>query len=126
MDWKKIISACEWGLFFGIVTWLMATGITNDITSAGVWGIIFSRILTGLVIATVPLRLTWWIRGIIWGTAVNLFFVLLVRLPLGDFTFGWKIGWHLMVVSGAAIGVLLEIALRYREKQIQLLEKKKI
>lgn len=118
IDWRKTRSAFEWGLFFGIVTWLLATAITNDISSAGVWGIIFSRIITGLAIVLIPWRTVWYIRGAVWGAAVNVLFYLLSLLPLSGFFTGWRIGMPLMLISGILIGVFLELALKHREKQL--------
>lgn len=117
-DWKKLKSAAlEWGLFFGIVNWLLATAITNDFTSAAVWGIIISRVITGVLVAVLPWNTIRWLRGAVYGLAVNLAFAALSLLPLGSFFSSWQIGFTLMLITGIAAGILLEIAMRHREKQ---------
>lgn len=119
IDWKKMKSAAlEWGLFFGIVTWLFSTAITNDYTSAAVWGMIVSRIVMGAVTAMVAWSVPWWIRGAVTGLGINLIFAALSRLPLGSFFDGWRVGLTLMLVTGILAGILLELAMLHREKQL--------
>jgi len=123
LDWKKIkFAALEYGLFFGILSWLFATAITNEMTSANVWGIILSRILTGVLVAALNWEITWWIRGAIFGAAVNTLFWLLSLLPLGPFFAGWRIGFSLIMISGIIFGILLELAVKHREKQLAALQ----
>jgi len=119
IDWKKIKSAAlEWGLFFGIITWLFATAITNEFTSAAVWGMIVSRILMGAVTALIAWDIPWWIRGAVTGLGVNLLFTGISYLPSGSFFDGWRIGLPLMLITGILAGILLELAMLHREKQL--------
>ncbi|MBN2416158.1 hypothetical protein JXO52_09965 [bacterium] len=119
IDWKKMKSAAlEWGLFFGIVTWLFATAITNEFTSAAVWGMIISRVVMGAVTAVIAWTVPWWIRGAVTGIGVNLLFAALSALPSGSFFDGWRVGFTLMLVTGIVAGILLELAMLHREKQL--------
>ena len=123
IDWKKIKSAAlEWGLFFGVVTWLFATAITNEMSAATVWGMVISRMLTGVIIAVISWETAWWIRGAVIGAGVNIFFWILSVLPLGSFFDGWQIGLSLMLVTGVISGVLLELAMKHRDKQLAAME----
>ena len=123
VHWKRVKSATEWGFFFGIVTWLLATGITNDIPAIGIWGIILSRTLMGFIIGYIRWEYAWWARGLIIGGALNIVLSVIVKIPLGDFIqsvgFGWIRGFWMMLITGMAFGVLTELALRHREAQLR-------
>jgi len=114
--WKRIKSALEWGLFYGIITWLAATAITNRISAAGVWGILLSRMLMGFLLGYFTLKMPWWLQGILAGIVVNAVFGILSLLPgvIKSFFYGWIIGFWLMLISGMIIGVLIMISLRRR------------
>ncbi|MFH1943960.1 MAG: hypothetical protein ABIL68_17795 [bacterium] len=118
-DWKRVKSATEWGFFFGILSWLLATGITNETPAAGVWGIILSRTVVGFIIGYIKWKSPWWMRGLIIGGALNLIFGLVVKIPLGDavqsITFMWARGFWLMLITGIGFGLSTELALRYRD-----------
>lgn len=120
MDWKRVKTACEWGLLFGVLSWLLATGITNKIPVSGIWAIIISRTLMGFIIATVRWEFPWWARGLIIGFGINIIMVLIVQLPLGqwliDLGFGWIRGFWMMMITGLIFGVLNEWILVHREK----------
>jgi len=102
-------SATEWGFFFGVVSWLLATGISNKIPAWGVWGIILSRTLMGFIIGIVRWEFSWWARGLVLGAIINLPLGIVVRL-LGV---GWGQGFWPMLVSGIVFGFLVELALRH-------------
>ena len=123
VHWKRVKSATEWGFFFGVVTWLLATGITNKIPTIGIWGIILSRTLMGFVIGYIRWEFPWWARGLIVGGALNIILSVIVKIPLGDFIqrigFGWIRGFWLMLITGLVFGVLTELALRHRESQLR-------
>ncbi len=70
--WKKVKPAVEWGFFFGIISWLWATGVTNNISALGVWFIVLSRTAAGLIFATVKWESTWLQRGAIVGAITSL------------------------------------------------------
>ena len=110
IQWKRVKSATEWGFFFGVVSWLLATGISNRIPAAGVWGIILSRTLLGFIVGIVKWEFSWWVRGLVLGAAVNLPLGVLVRL-LGV---GWGQGFWPMLVSGMVFGLLIELGVRHR------------
>lgn len=116
--WKRVRSATEWGFFFGILSWLLATGITNKIPTIGIWGIILSRTLVGFIIGYVKWEFPRWARGLIIGGVVNLFLSILVYIPLGEtvqqICFGWERGFWLMLITGMVFGILTEVALVHR------------
>jgi hypothetical protein len=120
--WRRVRSATEWGFFFGVVTWILASGITNKIPTAGVWGILISRALIGLLAGLVKWDFPWWARGPIWGTAVGILSLLVVRLPLGEgmhhFLFSIEHWFWLMLITGMLIGFIIEWVLRHRELQL--------
>ena len=115
--WKRVSLLLQWGVFYGIITWLAATVITNKFPAIGVWGIIVSRALMGFLIAYFEIKLVWWMRGIAVGLAVNLVFGGLAFVFSGDvqnFFFGWVIGFWLMLITGIVIGPLMELSLRHK------------
>lgn len=122
IQWKRLKSATEWGFFFGVVSWLLATGITNKIPTAGVWGIILSRTLMGFIIGYVKWGFPWWARGLIIGAVLNIFLGAIVKIPLGEAVhqigFGWIRGFWLMLITGMVFGLLTELALRHRDNQL--------
>lgn len=113
IDWKRVKSASEWGFFFGIISWLLATGISNKIPGWGVWGIILSRTLLGFIIGILRWEFSWWKRGLIVGAVVNLPLAFLVRF-LGV---SWGQGFWPYWISGIAAGFFLELALRKRKPE---------
>ena len=121
IQWKRVKTAAGWGLFYGIITWLLFTTIDNTIRASGVRAIIFSRILLGLIIGIVQLRFPWWVRGILLGISVDLFFTLLFYLPLGRavdlFCSGWDNNIWFMFITGVIIGVLIELSLKHRRSK---------
>ena len=125
-NWRRVKSATEWGFFYGIISWLLATGITNKIPTIGIWGIILSRTLMGFIIGYVKWEFPWWARGMIIGGVLNLILSGLVRIPLGVIMsrigFGWFRGFWLMLITGVVFGLLIELALRHKQLR-SLLEK---
>jgi hypothetical protein len=110
---RRVKTAMGWGFFFGIVLWLLTTGISNDMpfTSKGVWSIIMTQTLLGLVIAIVSWNILWWVRGILFGIAIN--------LPLAYYSvywneFGWCPGFLLFIIIGAILGISIELALKQK------------
>ena len=125
-NWRRVKSATEWGFFYGIISWLLATGITNKIPTIGIWAIILSRSLMGFIIGYVKWEFPWWARGMIIGGVLNLILSGLVRIPLGDIMsqigFGWFRGFWLMLITGVVFGLLIELALRHKQLR-SLMEK---
>lgn len=121
--WNRTRSALEWGTFYGACTWLLASGITNKMTGIHVWTIILSRTLTGLIIVLIrQMPVPWWARGLIAGTAVNI----PVGLIMNGFPdFGNGLGFVYMMITGMIIGVLIELALRHREKELRVQKESK-
>ena len=121
--WSRIKCSLEWGLFYGIVTWLLTTTITNDIPAIGIWAMIISRMGTGVLLVLIPLSARKWISGAVWGAGVNCAFGLLALLPAGggydSFFFGWQRGFLLVLISGIIMGGLIEHAVRHREKYLK-------
>jgi hypothetical protein len=106
---KRIKSALGWGFFYGICSWVLASGVTNKFPRAGVWGLILSQTVLGLMIGLIRLNIPWWVRGLILGAVVN--------LPLGFFlhsSFDWGRGllWPI-ILSGILFGYLIELGVRH-------------
>jgi hypothetical protein len=107
---KRVKSALGWGIFYGICSWILAWSVSNKISNAGVWGLILTQTLLGLLIGLVTLKIPWWLRGLLLGAAVN--------LPVGFYLlhtpFVWTRGlfWP-FVVSGVLFGVLIELGVRH-------------
>ena len=108
--WKRVKPAVEWGFFFGVVSWVLASGISNKIPTWGVWGIILSRTFLGLIIGFIKWDILWWARGILIGIAVNLPLAFVVQ-SLGA---GWGKGFWPFLISGVLFGFLIEFVLRRR------------
>jgi hypothetical protein len=110
--WKRVKSASEWGFFFGVVTWLLASGSTNTFTWKQVWAVIIVRTLMGLAIGILPWKTAWWIRGLVVGAVLNIPFAFVVQTP----GFGWIKGFWPALISGLVFAVLIELVLKHKEK----------
>lgn len=110
-QWKRVKSAAEWGFFLGVLSWLLSTGISNRISTAGVWAIIFSRTLSGVVIGAVRWNTSWWVRGSVIGGIVNLpLAVWIVRWP----HFNYANGFWPVIITGMICGLIIEWVLKHR------------
>lgn len=116
--WNRTRAALEWSTFFGVCTWLLASGITNKMTGVHVWTLILSRTLMGLLIALAArIPIFRWLRGLFVGIVVNIPVGLIVnRFP----DFGGGLGFIFMMSTGMVAGVLTEMALRHREKEFRM------
>ncbi|RKY82843.1 hypothetical protein DRQ07_00140 [candidate division KSB1 bacterium] len=103
-SWLRIKYAIEWGFFFGIISWLLSTGISSHIPTWGVWGIILSRTVMGFLSGAFIWKMPWLLRGVLISLAVN--------IPCGFVTMllgvGLVTGFLSFVISGLIIGVLIE------------------
>ena len=111
---RRVKSGLEWGFFLGICTWLLATGVSNKIPSWGVWSIILSRTLMGLLSGIVKWDAAWWARGLVFGLALS--------IPHGFVAmqwanFGWLNGFLPGIITGIIVGVIIERALQHKPVQ---------
>lgn len=114
--WNRTRSAAEWGLFFGVCTWLLASGITNTMVEWNVWTMVLSRALIGLIIGLIKdVKIPWWARGASVGFVLNIPLGLLVN-TWQDFTGG--LGFWYMLGTGILAGFLVEVAVRHKEKEL--------
>lgn len=113
IKWRRIRSGAEWGFFYGIVSWLLATGITNDYSSLAVWSIILSRTLMGVLIALFNFEYIWWVKAGIIGIVINAVMGIIIAV-LG---FGWNPWFWPLVISGLVFSICIEFALRYKDKK---------
>jgi hypothetical protein len=108
--WKKLKSVIEWGFFLGVVSWILATGLSNKIGAAGIWVIIFSRVALALAHEFIPLAYGWWKRSLILGLPVN--------AALAAFAswvaFGGMQGFVLLWITGIGCSFVVEWILRFR------------
>lgn len=106
--WKRIRSGAEWGLFFGIISFVIAFSISNKIPTWGIWAIILSRVFLGVIIGFIQYDMVWWLRGALLGTALNLpLAYITIRLGIALYQGFWP-----MLVTGIIFGILLEFVLR--------------
>jgi len=112
--WQRIKYGLEWGFFFGVVSWLLSTGISSHIPTWGVWGIIISRTLMGFLSGAFILNYAWALRGILIAAAVNIPFGIIAVL-LGT---GWTRGFWPFLISGLLIGVLMEWIMKRNDEKI--------
>ena len=118
MLWSKIRSALEWGLFYGVITWFIGTGVSNRIPGAGVWSIVINRVVLAVLIVLLAgkWKLVWWVRGVVLG--------LLLSIPLGYYASQWPFyndvsGWGGALITGAVTGVLIEFHFRRMEDHLE-------
>ncbi len=113
-QWKRVKSATEWGFFLGVLSWLLSTGISNKIPTAGVWAIILSQTLAGFIIGTVHWNESWWIRGLTIGGIVNIpLAILSVRWP----GFNYANGFWPAIITGMICGFFIEMVLKRKRFQ---------
>lgn len=112
-NWKRVKSATEWGLFYGVVSWILATGPWRKMPVWAVWSLIISRTLLGFIIGYVRWEVRWWIRGMVLG--------LVVSLPVGIgfrlMEIPWGYGFWLTILSGMVVGVLIELSQRPKKSK---------
>jgi len=103
-SWQRIKYAIEWGFFFGIISWLLSTGISSHIPTWGVWGIILSRTIMGFLSGAFIWEMPWLLRGVLISLVVN--------IPCGILTVVLGVefltGFMSFVISGLIIGILIE------------------
>jgi len=110
IKWRRLRSGAEWGLFYGIITWLLATGITNEYSNVAVWSIILSRTLMGALLVLIHVNLNWWVRAGIIGLVFNVIMGVVIAV-LG---YGWTPWFWPLVISGIIFAVLIEFSLQRR------------
>jgi hypothetical protein len=110
---KRIRSALGWGFFYGICSWVLASGVTNKIPAAGVWGIVLAQTALGLAIGLIRWNLPWWATGCILGAAVNL--PVGILLSRGPFVWGRGLFWP-FILSGILFGFLIALGIRHSSK----------
>jgi hypothetical protein len=108
--WKKIKSVIEWGFFLGVVSWVLATGLSNKIPAVGIWVIIFSRVALALSHFFVTYRSSWWMRSILLGLPANAVLALLASYA----AFGGMKGFLLLWIAGIGCSFVMEWILTYR------------
>ena len=84
-------------------------------TGANVWFLILSRSLMGLIMAVWTTGIPWWARGLVVGVVINIPAGLIVNRWTA---FGNNLGLVYMLATGLLIGVMIEVALRHREKEM--------
>ncbi len=115
---RRLRSGVEWGFFYGIITWLLATGITNDYSNLAVWSIILTRTLMGALIVLIQINLIWWIKAGLIGLVYNIIMGIVIAV-LG---YGWNPWFWPLVISGIIIAILIELALHIKYDRSSLNE----
>ena len=111
VHWRRLQSGGEWGLFYGVISWLLSFGFSNQLYQKEVWAIIFSKMLTGILIGLIRMPVVWWLKGLILGCLINIPLAFLkVQWP----DFGWIKGFGVTMVTSMLVGVLIEMALKHR------------
>jgi hypothetical protein len=120
---KRVKSTAGWGLFYGVITWLLFTAITNDYSADSVRGMILSRALLGVLLGAVAWKTVWWLRGLAFALGVDLFFWVVSRISLGTFleqlTYGWARAPLYMLVTGLIVGLLIQWTLHFKARREQ-------
>jgi len=109
IHWKRVQTGAEWGLFYGIISWLLAFGFSNQLYKKEVWFIILTRMVSGIILGMIRLPFLWWIKGLLVG--------LVVSLPLACSQvhwpdFGWTKGFVVTLITGMIVGLLIEMSIR--------------
>ena len=111
ISWKRVQSGAEWGLFYGLISWLLAFGFSNQLYKKEVWFIILTRMLSGVVLGLMRLAVPWWIKGILVGLVINIPLAFAqVQWP----EFGWIKGFTVTLAGGMIVGALIEMSLRHK------------
>lgn len=108
---RRVQTGAEWGLFYGVISWLLAFGFSNQLYSKEVWFIILTRMLSGIILGWIRISLPWWIKGLLVGLVINL---PLAFVQAGWPDFGWIKGFAVTLISGMVVGVLIEMSLRHK------------
>ena len=120
---KTVKSTAGWGLFYGIITWLLFTAITNNYSADSVRGMILSRVLLGILLGAVAWQTVWWLRGLVFALCIDLFFWGLSRISPAIFleriTYGWARAPLYMLVTGMIVGFLIQLMLHLKSQRMR-------
>ncbi|MFO7888949.1 MAG: hypothetical protein R6V04_01270 [bacterium] len=120
IEWRRLRSGAEWGLFYGIITWLLATGITNEYSNLAVWSIILSRTLMGVLIVLISFDLMWWVKAGIIGLVFNV----IMGIVIAALGYGWNPWFWPLVISGIICAILIEFSLKRKYDTVSQQEHK--
>lgn len=115
VHFKKLWSSIEWGLLYGFITWILGTGVSNQIPGWGVWLIIFDRVFMAVALHySVTMNVSKWLKGI----AVGLVF----SIPLGVVAASWPFftpaAAHIGALgTGLISGVLMAYSIHRNEAE---------
>jgi drug/metabolite transporter (DMT)-like permease len=111
---KRIRSATEWGLFFGVLSWLLATAVTNQIPGWGVLAIVLDRAVTGTVLGIMDSGRQWMWKGALAGGIIG--------LPVAWMSWFWPEfntapALAYMILSSVLSGFFINLVLHRRKSQ---------
>ncbi|MBN1895051.1 hypothetical protein JW906_11170 [bacterium] len=111
---KRIRSATEWGLFFGVLSWLLATAVTNRIPGWGVLAIVLGRTITGTLLGIIDSGGQWIWKGALAGGIIG--------LPVAWLSRSWPEfdttpALIYIILSAVLSGFFINLVLHKRESQ---------
>ena len=112
---KKLQAALEMGLLYGLITWILGTGISNRIPGWGVWLILLDRVAIAVVLyRLMDLKQSKWLKGAAVG--------LVLSIPIGWVALSWPFfnaisAWVGSLGTGVIIGILISIEIAKQRKK---------
>lgn len=112
---KKLQAALELGLLYGLITWILGTGVSNRIPGWGVWLILLDRIVIAYILyRLIGFKQSGWLKGAVVG--------LVLSFPLGLAAMSWPFfnsisAWAGALGTGVIVGILIAVEIDKHQKK---------
>ena len=112
---KKLQASLELGLLYGLITWILGTGVSNRIPGWGVWLILLDRIVIAFILyRLIGSNQPGWLKGSVVG--------LVLSIPLGLTAMYWPFfssisAWAGALGTGVIIGILISVEIDKQQKK---------
>jgi hypothetical protein len=100
-------AALELGLLYGLITWILGTGISNRIPGWGVWLILLDRVVIAFILyRLIGFEQPRWLKGAAVGMVMS--------IPLGLVAMNWPFfnavsAWVGALGTGLIAGILISV-----------------
>jgi hypothetical protein len=112
---KRMQAALELGLLYGLITWILGTGVSNRIPGWGVWLILLDRIVIAFILyRLIGFEQPRWLKGAAVG--------LIMSIPLGLIAMRWPFfnsvsAWVGALGTGLIVGILISVEIEKHQKE---------